>query len=950
MEGSQIRENELNIIRNFLWETFLIDHNKRVLEKTESCSQDEKLEILQNLVLMNLFLLRRVRDPGFFWHISRSVHEEKSNLRKLRRYVRRLVEEHAFDVEELTKIHAKDTKDREVLLEKNINQPITNPFDHLSSIEKNYVKARRNAMVYLKRRFLSTLKGNESIEARAIHSLWQEYSMNVDVRGQLLEPSSPYESSLDSESWQYLMKRFVISNIRFASVYHNKSLPVDIGLHALAPASVKLFEFVVEEILNDVLDESVSLKSPEILEYNKFANDAISIISVYWFNDKTEEEKLQILNENYPLSIGNESLDDIYRSVGSLDILISMASSLYQNGHPEEARIAYFYALSKCEDAFCRFVCHENIATTYRDQDGFRNALTHYSKALEEIRTSGCASTYQEAVELKNIGEMHSHLRQQEESKRRFHDVERRMDSLSEKERSFLLWNMACANRRTHDFEQEYDFLNRVLDLDANVIGRDVLSHVTNRLTDMNRFLNDVGDLDNESLQRIELSQRYQGFLSRGLRSLYSFQFQQAIEWFTLASRLLEGRTGALMYLGMAHMLNESYDQARQCFEKVISIDSNEAYSHTYLGILDIIGDNTERGLTHILEAILLNCESEGDCRAIVHIMTELLAPGLSDRLDGLSGEVATRLPSEEYVSLFYNNLGLEFTDMGFFAEGLDCLRKALKSSSSSENRAINLLCIGVNYQNQGLHEKAIDSFGKAISIKEDYHECLYRTSLSYAFLMNYVAAIRSIDKALEFSPDTAHYANVKKYFGKMARNVINLRGVRNEESRRILYSAERMFQNLVTERKYIDISVILVEYAKGVESMLHNEVSISVAEELKGKYGEPNGQISTKRLPYHLRMLLSDGRSISLGTWAKAFEEIDEEASNPIASDFKALLRIRFSEEDIVSLREICSEMSARRGPSAHLGTKDKDDMVSIREEVIDHTNKAIDIIYDGQ
>jgi tetratricopeptide (TPR) repeat protein len=75
----------------------------------------------------------------------------------------------------------------------------------------------------------------------------------------------------------------------------------------------------------------------------------------------------------------------------------------------------------------------------------------------------------------------------------------------------------------------------------------------------------------------------------------------------------------------------------------------------------------------------------------------------------------------------------------------------------------------GVAYGSNGMYEKSLEAFGKAIRIKQDFHEAYFNLGISYIGLGMYNEAREALEKVLQMKPDSADaYENLGAVFGKL--------------------------------------------------------------------------------------------------------------------------------------------------------------------------------------
>ena len=75
----------------------------------------------------------------------------------------------------------------------------------------------------------------------------------------------------------------------------------------------------------------------------------------------------------------------------------------------------------------------------------------------------------------------------------------------------------------------------------------------------------------------------------------------------------------------------------------------------------------------------------------------------------------------------------------------------------------------GVAYGSNGMYEKSIEAFGKAIKMKADFSEAYYNLGVSYIGLGKYKEARETLEKAIQIKPDSSDaYENLGVVFGKL--------------------------------------------------------------------------------------------------------------------------------------------------------------------------------------
>jgi tetratricopeptide (TPR) repeat protein len=75
----------------------------------------------------------------------------------------------------------------------------------------------------------------------------------------------------------------------------------------------------------------------------------------------------------------------------------------------------------------------------------------------------------------------------------------------------------------------------------------------------------------------------------------------------------------------------------------------------------------------------------------------------------------------------------------------------------------------GVAYGSNGMYERSVEAFGKAIQIKKDFSEAYFNLGVSYIGLGKYKEAREALEKVIQMKPDSADaYENLGAVFSKL--------------------------------------------------------------------------------------------------------------------------------------------------------------------------------------
>jgi hypothetical protein len=362
--GNKEMDLDQNIIEEHLWETFQIDFHKKIREEINKTPDDEKNKINRRLILNNFFLIRRSRDPGFFLHVMENIGKDTDLQKLVKKYISSLFPNpinHEFFSKNVEK-----RKSHETLVYK----------------DNNPIEQNNKSINYFLRRFQDADERGDDNEALVIKQLVNDYKTGRYFGHQLFNTPSIYKDVTTAHKWMYSIKNYCIENIKFFEIYQigelyesaGKAPPFESQLFNLI-SSKETFVTSLLNILNDLGDSPNLSFTDFIFEHHTFIKHSIFIAMVLWFERKTENEKIEILNKQYPFSIKNDMLEP-YSKFGNdgYTILNNIAAELLTDTYLKEAEKIFDYIIEKCDDESIRYLCLDNKATLFREAKEYNNS------------------------------------------------------------------------------------------------------------------------------------------------------------------------------------------------------------------------------------------------------------------------------------------------------------------------------------------------------------------------------------------------------------------------------------------------------------------------------------------------------------------------------------------------------------------------------------------------
>jgi len=261
-----------------------------------------------------LFLLRRTKDPGFFHFILAKIAGDNSYLKKTRKYIKKVFLEN-FDRIDQTLFKLPDKEENNAISDIEIKPTVTYSSDHPLITKIKAIQINKDALNFFQMKLKQAIEKEDYNEINAIQFLIYEYTFGKYFGYWLFSSSSPYTGTSQVEHWKYLGRKFVIENIRFEAFYYLTPQITERLFYSYIPYNT-VYEFIHEKIMDEIWDEYKGTGKRNAAVENKFYNDIVSIASILWFQDKSQEKKIEILNKYYPLSISDEFLENLTMKSG----------------------------------------------------------------------------------------------------------------------------------------------------------------------------------------------------------------------------------------------------------------------------------------------------------------------------------------------------------------------------------------------------------------------------------------------------------------------------------------------------------------------------------------------------------------------------------------------------------------------------------------------------------
>lgn len=171
----------------------------------------------------------------------------------------------------------------------------------------------------------------------------------------------------------------------------------------------------------------------------------------------------------------------------------------------------------------------------------------------------------------------------------------------------------------------------------------------------------------------------------------------------------------------------------------------------------------------------------------------------------------------------------------------------------------------------------------------------------------------------------------------------LELDKITSKKVRDSLISAEKIFEYYKSNDYLPDASPIINNYAKALEIMLDECISVHFKSLIKKKYFQK--QMSPDI--YKKFGWLKDNKSIPLGVWVKIIESFEDEESLIEIKEFKDCLLDKIDNGTLHIIKDACLYLADLRNSKSHRETITMEEIFSHRTEIITLLNPIIVNLY---
>ncbi|MHA1285601.1 MAG: tetratricopeptide repeat protein, partial [Promethearchaeota archaeon] len=291
-------------------------------------------------------------------------------------------------------------------------------------------------------------------------------------------------------------------------------------------------------------------------------------------------------------------------------------------------------------------------------------------------------------------------------------------------------------------------------------------------------------------------------------------------------------------------------------------------------------------------------------------------------------------------------NNGFSELAIELFNEGIELISKEKKDLIAS-----NLNNIGTIHVEQDRYDDGIYFFKHALAVNGNCIPCLVNIVNAYIQKLEFENAKKAQEKLINLLktlniPEKQIISNKRllEFINSLKEDILNINKIDIDEVRIFLLTAERLYLDYKDKEESFDASSIVLYLSKALERMLHDKISIHFNKLIK-KYKKKYKNCS-KDLKSFFGNLFRE-RTISLGTWARILNNIENKEVESDVKEFIDILCSKFDKKTFPIIANACNDLSTERNPLSHYKSLTIKEMIDLRKKIIKHLNQVIDLIF---
>lgn len=940
-----MEEKQINVMKlDYAWDLWKLDYRKSLRKKILQTDEETKVKIAKELGLEYPFLLKRQVHLGFRNLIYYKIISNKKHYRKILAELTKIISNYIIDQEEIERILSGEGLWAELKMpydtfRERRNKDMSNQVKRVIFMEnllKHKLILGDLEDVLLISAELNELTATRSY-TRSIAPFFAErvISHNIDAH----------------KKYDYTMRAYAtlkLKNYRRYVNFGEEIAPHLQGMKEILGQSIKL------KIINQVFSVFEIEKTPEMyLHYHKFIQNLLTIGSWIFFNTLDLKEKLEVLNREFGVKDfinfiihHNISID---KSVWSL-----LIDTLSDNKYFQEALNLMEYFRKTLFLSFNRFEKGEfyhALGRLYYFLRKYDKAIENNSRFIELLKDQENAD--QKIIHaLIIIGESHAHLGDQDKMEENFNEAIKIGGNLDNPQKFFINYYISLSYRQLGQFKQEQEHLAKAADLISEKITMNYLNYIDLRST---AFLET--EMSPSKLKESENIQQAQLYFDLGKSAQQCFYHRESANFLKKCLTYLESTKEdqfkflAWKNLGFTSFLLRDWEEMENSFDKALSIKNEDYLSILYFSLALFISGKLDLAKLMLSKACKLAKDNEEKIKwGLENIALDFInSIGRERFLEFIS--LLENVEEDERWDLIYN-FGNILANYGFAEIGVILFKKELEITKDTNIKAKYYNNIGTVYSDTNEFGQAFEFFEKAVALNPEFAFCYRNMAQTYVRMSEFAKAVTLFKKAIEVAQINRDEENASFYRGELNALQIKLKHsllidkIPDDDIKKLMLTAEMLYLNFWRSQSTLDASLILIEYGKSLEAMLHIYVS-PIFQDLIRKQ---KSHFFNKSLSIDVRKKFGNlfyKKSIGLGDWVRILKAFKKPITDKELKEYKDCLVAKFNDVELEVIHNACKYMVKERNPSSHIKIHNIEYVIALRMKIIELLNNVIETIF---
>ena len=938
-------EKQNNIKKlDYAWDLWKLSYRKSLRQKILQSDNDRKVEIAKEIGLEYPFLMKRQVNVGFRNLIYNMIISDKKQYRKILAVLMKLVSTYIMDQEEIERILSGEGLWSELKMD-----PDT--YDEKKGKDMLNQLKRAFFMKHLLELKLSVGDLEECLLiSTELNELTATSSYSLTIAPYFAERVISYNIDANKK-YDYIMKGHGALNLKNYRRYVNFGEEITPHL----PNIKEILGYKIKlKIINQVFGVFEVEKSPEMfLHYHQFIQNLLAIGSWVFFNTLDLKERLKLLNREFGVKkFINYIIDkniQIEKSFWAL-IIDDLSNSEYY----QEALKLMKYLQKTLFPSFNRLEKSEffhSLGILYYNLKSFTKAIEYFSQYIK-LEGDQRYKNQKSIQALILIGECYAKLDHQILMDEKFNNAMNVAENLDNSLVFFTFYSMSLSYRHLGKFKQEREYLKKAMDLFSDEVGGDYLDYFDFRTE---AFLET--EMNSSRLKEIEKILQAQKSFDLGKNAMNCFYHKESTKFFRTCLKYLKNTKEthfkflAWKNLGFSYFLLRDWNEMYNSFEKALSIKKEDYLSVLYFSFASFFLGKFDFTKDFLSKACKLAKENEEKLKwGLENITLDLInSMGKERFLDFIS--LLENVEEDERWDFIYH-FGNFLANYGFAEIAIMLFNKELQLAKDNKIKAKYYNNIGTVYSDINKFEQAFGYFEKSVATNPEYAFCYRNMAQTYVRMSEFAKAITFFEKAIEVALKKGDEQNASFYKNELEAVQIKLKHslmidkIPDNEIKKLMLTAEMLYFNFWQSQSTLDASLILIEYGKSLELMLHKQVT-PIFHNIIQKY---KSQFFSKTLSFEVQKKFRNlfyNNSLGLGDWDRILKVFRKPTMKKELKELKDSLYAKFDETELRVIHKACEFIVKERNPSSHIKIHNIEYVIKLRTSIIELLNKVIEVIF---